>query len=88
MGYWYTNSHDEGLGNNQGYLYGLEKHILDLFEEHLGWFKTEKERDKKLDEELRIYMGIEHEEIRKLRIRQVKEKGQPHFLDGLIFGSK
>ena len=86
MGYVYTNSHDEGLRNNNGYIYGLERHALDLFEKHLGWFKTEKERDKKLDKELMIYMGIEHEEIRKLRIRQVKEKGQPHYLDNLIFG--
>ena len=85
MGYWCTNSHDEGLGNNNGYIYGLEKHILDLFEEHLGWFKTEEERDKKLDEELRVNRGIENEEIRKLEIKRIKQQGQPHYLDNLIF---
>ena len=87
MGYWCTNWHDEGLEwDNNGYIYGLEKHILDLFEKHLGWFKTEEERDKKLDEELRVSMEIKNEEIRKLRIKQIKQQGQPHYLDNLIFG--
>ena len=73
MGYVFTNSHDEGIGDNNGYIYGLEKHVLDLFEKHLGWFKTEEERDEKLDEELRVSMGIKNKEIRKLRSKQIKE---------------
>jgi len=44
MGYVFTNSHDEGIGDNNGYIYGLEKHVLDLFEKHLGWFETEEKR--------------------------------------------